>query len=220
MRKGSLLKLAVGLGKSHHAFGVTVAQMPDHPATDDGGQIDARSETLAMLCIGEDRGGPRQGTPGEHGDQARLAQGTNQAIEGHRRDVADRRAQLSTETAMRGHQGIAGHLGAHLAIAQDAVGQDGAHGSARGAREPPDGEPTQPDTGLMGVACKTPATAPSGLVFELKAEGEEKSAHEFYKGLAIAKQLSVRRVVSKIDRDGAVFAGLFGCCAHVSPPGH
>ena len=94
MLKGSSLKLAVGLGKSHRAFGVTVAQMPDHPATDDGGQIDARSETLAMLFIGEDIGGQRQGTQGEHGDQAMLAQGTNQAIEGHRRDVADRCAQL------------------------------------------------------------------------------------------------------------------------------
>ena len=30
----------------------------------------------------------------------------------------------------------------------------------------------------------------------------------------------VGRFVSKIDGDGAVFAGPFGCCAHVSPPGH
>ena len=72
----------------------------------------------------------------------------------------------------------------------------------------------------MGVAGETPAAATGRLVCELKAEREEESAHAFHKGLAIAKQLNVRRVVSKIDSDGAVFAGLFGCCAHVSPLGH
>ena len=88
---------------------------------------------------------------------------------------------------MRGQQGIAGHLGAHLAIAQDEVGQDGEHGSARGALEPPDGEPTQPDTGIMGVACKTPTAATRGLVFELKAESQEKGEDTFDKGRAIAR---------------------------------
>ena len=72
----------------------------------------------------------------------------------------------------------------------------------------------------MGVAGETPAAATGRLVGELKAEGQEEGAHEFHKGLAIAKQLNVSRVVSKIDRDGTVFASLFGCCAHVSPPGH
>src|SRR5215468_5229820 len=72
----------------------------------------------------------------------------------------------------------------------------------------------------MRVACETPAAATGRLVGELKAEGEEESAHKFHKGLAIAKQPSVCRVVSKIDSDGAVFAGLFGCCAHGSPPDH
>jgi hypothetical protein len=62
MRKGNALKLAVGLGKSHRAFGVTVAQVPDYPATDDGGQIDSFSETLAMLFIGQDIGRQRQAT--------------------------------------------------------------------------------------------------------------------------------------------------------------
>jgi hypothetical protein len=65
------------------------------------------------------------------------------------------------------------------------------------------------------------ATAATGrLVGELKAEGQEESAHEFNKGLAVAKQLHVGRFVSKIDSDGAVFAGPFGCYAHVSPPDH
>jgi hypothetical protein len=94
MRKGSSLKLAVGLGKSHRAFGVTVAQVPDHPATDDGGQIDSLSETLAVFFIGQDISRQRQMTLDEDIDQAVLAQGTDQAIKGHRRDVTDGRAQL------------------------------------------------------------------------------------------------------------------------------
>src|ERR671924_1142228 len=97
--------------------------------------------------------------------------------------------------------------------------KDREHRGTRGARDPPDGETTQPDTGIMGVACETPAAATGRLMGELKAEGQEESAHKFHKGLAIAKQLSVSRVVSKIDSDGAVCAGLLGCCAHESPSG-
>jgi len=120
---------------------------------------------------------------------------------------------------MRGQQGIAGHLGAHLAIAQDEVGQDGEHGSARGALEPPDGEPTQPDTGIMGVACKTPTAATRGLVFELKAEGQDEGDHAFDKCFAIAKQLKVGRFMLKINRDSPVFAGLASCIVHGSSSG-
>jgi hypothetical protein len=53
-------------------------------------------------------------------------------------------------------------------------------------------------------------------VEELKAEGEEEREYEFSKGLAVAKQLKIGRVVSKIDGDGPVFAGPFGGCAHGS----
>jgi hypothetical protein len=130
------------------------------------------------------------------------------------------RAQLQTEAAVRGQQGIPGNIRTHLTIAQDEVRQDREHRATRGALESPDGEPTQPDTGIMGVAGETPTATTGRLVGELKAEGEEESAHAFYKGLAIAKELNVSRVVSKIDRDGTVVAGPFGCCAHVSPPGH
>ena len=70
------------------------------------------------------------------------------------------------------------------------------------------------------MAGQAPTSLTSRLMCELKAEGEEESAHAFHKGLAVAKQLNVGRFVSKIDSDGAVFAGLFGRCAHVSPPGH
>jgi hypothetical protein len=72
----------------------------------------------------------------------------------------------------------------------------------------------------MRVAGETPAPVTGGLVGELKAKGEEESAHKFHKGLAIAQQLQIGRVISKIDSDGAVFAGPFGGLPHVSPPGH
>jgi hypothetical protein len=72
----------------------------------------------------------------------------------------------------------------------------------------------------MRVTCETPAPATGRLMCELKAEGEEESAHEFHKGLTVAQQLQVGRIVSKIDSDSAVFAGSFGSLPHVSPPGH
>ena len=85
---------------------------------------------------------------------------------------------------------------------------------------PPDGDPTQADTDIMRVARQAPAAATGRLVCELKAKGQEEGEDAFDKRLAIAKQLKVGRFVLKIDGDGAVFAGRFGCCAHVSPPGH
>ena len=75
---------------------------------------------------------------------------------------------------MGGQQGIASHLRSHLAIAQDEVRQDREHGFARRALDTPDGDPTQADTDVMGVACQAPAAATGGLVLELKAKGEEK----------------------------------------------
>ena len=48
---------------------------------------------------------------------------TDEAIEGHRGDMADHRAELQTQTSMRGEQRIAGHLWPHLTIAQDEVGR-------------------------------------------------------------------------------------------------
>src|SRR5215831_2219898 len=134
--------------------------------------------------------------------------------------MPDERTQLQTEPPMGGQQGVAGHLWSHLAIAQDEVGEDGKHRATPGARDPPDGDPTEPDTEVVRMARQTPTSLTRRLMGELTAEGEEESAHAFHKGLAVAKQLNVGRVVSKIDSDGAVFAGLFGRCAHVSPPGH
>ena len=121
---------------------------------------------------------------------------------------------------MRSQEGIARDLGSYLAIAQDEVRQHGKYRFTRRALYPPDGDPTHTETDRMRVACETSAPVTGGLVGELKAKGEEESAHEFHKGLAVVQQLQVGRVVSKIDSDGAVFAGPFGGCTHVSPPGH
>ena len=135
-----------------------------HPATDNRGQIHLVGETVAVLLIGQEIDGQRQPTPGQHRHQTLVAERTDQAIEGHGRDMVEDRAQLQTEAAMGGQQGIAGHLRAHLAIAQDEVREDREHRSARGALETPDGEPTQTDTDIMGVARQAPAAATGRLV--------------------------------------------------------
>ena len=95
--------------------------------------------------------------------------------------------------------------------------EDREDGSARGALEAPDGEPTQPDTDVMRVACQAPASATGRLVSELKAEGEEESQHAFEKRFPIAQELKVGRFVLKIDGDGPVCTWLLGCVTHVPP---
>jgi hypothetical protein len=56
-----------------------------------------------------------------------------------------------------GQQRITGNIRTHLTIAQDEVRQHREHRATRGALDPPDGETTQPDTGIMGVAGETHA---------------------------------------------------------------
>ena len=121
--------------------------------------------------------------------------------------MTDDRAQLQTEATVGGQQGIAGHLGSHLAIAQDEVRQDGEHGFARRTLDAPDGDPTQADTDIMRVARQAPAAATGRLMFELKAKGQEKGEHELDKRLAVAKQLKVGRFILEIDGDGPVCRG-------------
>ena len=98
--------------------------------------------------------------------------------------------------------------------------EDREDGFAPRTLDAPDGKTAQPDARIVRVTGQASTAATGRLVGELKAEGLEESAHEFNKGLAVAQQLQIGRVVSKIDSDGAVFAGPFGCCTHVSPPGH
>ena len=119
---------------------------------------------------------------------------------------------------MGGQQGIAGHLRAHLAVAQDEVRQDGEHRFAGGALDTPDGETTQPDTGIMGVAGQAPAPAAAGLVDELKANREEKGEDELDKRLGVTQELKVGRLILEIDGDGAVLACRFGGCVPCLTP--
>ena len=64
------------------------------------GQRCKGGETFAVFFIDQDIGRQRQVTPEPHADQAVLAQGAEQAIEGHGRDVADDCAPLQTEGPM------------------------------------------------------------------------------------------------------------------------
>src|SRR5712691_6837168 len=52
--KGRSLKVTIGRGKSGGTFGRAVAQMPEHAATDNRGQIHLVGQTLAVLFIGQD----------------------------------------------------------------------------------------------------------------------------------------------------------------------
>src|SRR5215510_10198784 len=97
------------------------------------------------------------------------------------------------------------------------VGQDREHRVTRGALEPPDRDPAQTDTDIMGVAGQAPPTATRGLVGELKGQRQDEGQHTFEKRLPIAQELKVGRFVLKIDGDGPVGAWLFGCVTHVPP---
>jgi hypothetical protein len=148
----SALELAIRLGESYRAGLHRVPQMPHHTATDNRGQIDLLSETATVLFVSQEIDWQGQPTPGQDGHQTVVAERTDEAVECHRRDVADHRAPFQTETTMGGQEGITSHFWAHLTIAQDEVGEDREHGAARGALEPPDGDPTEPDTHVMRVA--------------------------------------------------------------------
>ena len=81
----------------------------------------------------------------------------------------------------------------------------------------PDGHPTQAYTHIMGVTCQAPAPITGGFMLQLEAEGQKEGEDALEKRLAIAEEVAVGGFVSKIDSDGTVVAGPFGCCAHVSP---
>ena len=89
---------------------------------------------------------------------------------------------------------------------------------ARRALDAPDGDPTQPDTRIMRMACQAPSPATGRLVLELKAEGEKERQHTFEKRLAISHQAAVGGFVSKINGDSAVFSRWFGRCAQCVTP--
>ena len=69
--------------------------------------------------------------------------------------------------------------------------QDREHRFTCGALDTPDGEPTQADTGVMGVTRQAPASATGRFVRELKAKRQEKSEDTLDKRFAIVKQTKV-----------------------------
>jgi hypothetical protein len=97
------------------------------------------------------------------------------------------------------------------------VRQDGEHGCARRALDTPEGETTEPETGLVGVAGQAPALAVAALVEELKTEGEDKRQHEFDKRFCVAQEFKVGRLIVEVDGAGPVVAGRFGSLSHGSP---
>jgi hypothetical protein len=211
------LEHAIGLGQSRGTNLLSVAPMPHDASADYRGQIHLVGETAAVLFIGQDIPGQRQPTPSQYGHDTLMPERTDQAIESHRGDMADDRAQFQTEAPVCGQESIMGHLRSHRAIAQDEVGQDREHGFAHCTLETPDRDPTQADAHIMGVARQASTSATGRLVCELKAEGQDEGQHTFEKRLAVFHQVEVGGFISKIDGDGAVFSRRFGRCAQVSP---
>ena len=78
------LKRAVGLGKGYCTGLLSVAQMPEDTSADHGRQIHLVGETTAVFLIGQEIGGQRQPTPGQHRHETLVTEGADQTIEGHR----------------------------------------------------------------------------------------------------------------------------------------
>src|SRR5262249_62163959 len=78
--------------------------------------------------------------------------------------MADGGTPFQAEAAVCSDQGLSGDIGAHAAIAQDEVWQDGAHRLACGALKAPDGETAQTHACIMGVAGGTNTHRTKGLV--------------------------------------------------------
>ena len=70
------------------------------------------------------------------------------------------------------------------------------------------------------MSRQAPAAVTGRLVFQLKADGEDKGEDTFDKRLAVCNEVEVGRFISKIDGDRAVFSRWFGRRTPVSPPGH
>jgi hypothetical protein len=100
------------------------------------------------------------------------------------------------------------------------VRQDREHRCTCGALDTPDGEPTETDTGIMGMTRQAPAAVTGGLVFQLQAKRQEEGAHELEKRLAITKQLKVGGFVLEINGDRPIFSALADLFWHGSPSRH
>jgi hypothetical protein len=80
------LELLIGLRKGYGTGVLGVASMPDHPATDDCGEIHLVSKTAAVLFIHQEIPGQWQTTSCQHRYQTLGAECADQAqaVKGHR----------------------------------------------------------------------------------------------------------------------------------------
>jgi hypothetical protein len=155
------------------------AQVPADTTMDNRRQIHFGCRAVAVLLIGQEIGRERGTTPSEDGDQTLAPKGTDPPVEGHGGEMGDHGAPRQTEATVGRQQGIAGHLGSPLAIAQDKVRQDGEHGVAGRALDAPDGRAIQAHPGRMGVAWQAPAATTGGLMCELNAKGHDEGEDTF-----------------------------------------
>jgi len=65
------------------------------------------------------------------------------------------------------------------------MGQHGEYRFARCALDTPDGETTQAETGIMGVARQAAALAAAGLVYQLEAKRKDEGEDELDKRLGV-----------------------------------
>ena len=98
------------------------------------------------------------------------------------------------------------------------MGQHGEYRFARCALDAPDGETTQAETGIMGVACHVATLTAAGFVEELEAHREEEGKDELDKRVWGVEERQVGRLIVKVDGDGPVVACRFGGLSHGSPP--
>ena len=164
LQRGALERL-IGLRKGGGTSVLSVAQMPEHPTTDNRRQIHFVGQTAAVLLIGQEIGGEGQTTPGQHHHETVMAERADQTIQGHWREMTDHRAELQTEPTVCGQQGITGDLRSHLTVPQDEVRQDREDRFAPRALDAPDGEPTQTDPDVMRVRVRHPPPLQVALCF-------------------------------------------------------
>ena len=80
----------------------------------------------------------------------------------------------------------------------------------RRTRDPPEGEITRPDAGVMRVAGQAPAAVTGRLMLELQAKGEARGEAPLDHGFRVAKPLNVGGFILTINGDGAVFTSRGG----------
>src|SRR5256885_17174464 len=98
------------------------------------------------------------------------------------------------------------------------MGEYREHRLAGGALHPPDGETTQPNTGIVGVARQAATCASAGLMEELKTLREEEGEDKLDTRLGVVNEVALGRLPVEIDGDGAACAGHFDGLSHVSSP--